>query len=703
MSPHSVAQFLSAGTEKFDLVVFDEASQIAVWDAIGAISRGKNAIIVGDPKQMPPTNFFGRSADPDEASDSESSSSIGGDLESILDEGLATGMHHHRLTGHYRSQHESLIAFSNHKYYGGELVTYPASVTRASAVSFRRCGGAYQKGKSRTNPEEAKAVVAEIVERLLDPARRHQTIGVVTMNSEQQRLVRNLLDDQRRRAPALESAFRDSAGEEVEMVYNLETVQGHERDVIMLSVGYGPTVAGERTMSMNFGPLNRVGGERRLNVAVTRAIREVVVFASFDPGMIDLTRTQSQAIHDLKAYLDFADRGPIALARQTAFSSGVDQFDSLFEEHVATWLRACGWTIQSQVGVSKFRIDLGIVHPDEPGRFLAGVECDGATFHSSATARDRDRVRHDVLTSLGWQLVRLWSTDFFLDPETAIGRIDATLKELLERDREAARLATDSAAPNAVLEVPVELDDSAADLTDETEYGVEAELDIEQADQLKDPLVAGASGSGFADASVSDRPRAETTGTHPTPAFNLGTSSADDAPLRSSAPRFYEDTYLDSLQSICVEMIDRSGPITFVHLAERVARAHGFQRTGGEIKKRVWAAVGRQRRTSKAPDGSVTFWPDAVAPATLVLHRGTRVGGDDRPWSVTPYVEKLGLAMEVVASTPASGRVVEMARRLGVGRLSAKTRDEFIELLESASAMHGGDATDSASNRSYSE
>jgi very-short-patch-repair endonuclease len=649
MSPHSVAQFFAAGQLKFDLVVFDEASQIAVWDAIGAIARGRNTIIVGDPKQMPPTNFFSRGADVDETAEEDLSSANVGDLESILDEGLAAGMHLHRLTGHYRSRHESLIAFSNHKYYGGELVTYPASVTQSSMVSLRRCHGAYQKGKERTNPEEAKAVVAEIVERLTDPSRSKQTIGVVTMNSEQQRLIRNLLDEERRRRPAMEHAFKDAAGEEIDMVYNLETVQGHERDVIMLSIGYGPTVAGARTMSMNFGPLNRTGGERRLNVAVTRAIREVLVFASFDADMIDLSRTSSQAVHDLKAYLDFAQRGPIALARQQTFSGGIDTYDSAFEERVAALLRAKGWTIQTQVGVSRFRIDLGVVHPDHVGRFLAGVECDGASFHSSPTARDRDRVRHAVLSSLGWQLVRLWSTDFFRDPETAIQRVHETLTGLLAADREASGQVNDATAS-------------------EPDEGAEARLEaVEEVEE-----------------GATDFAGAEET----TDAIEGGTEEpSTSAATQHDASQFYDDTYLKILRPICVELIDQVGPITFVHLAERIARAHGFQRTGSEIKKRVWSAVGRHRKSTRAPDGSSIFWPRDVEPTAYVPYRGDVVAGDARLWSAVPYVERLGLAVEIAGQYEPAARLSAMAQRIGIGRLGPKIRDELVELLESAAGL----------------
>jgi very-short-patch-repair endonuclease len=680
MSPHSVAQFLSAGAIKFDLVVFDEASQIAVWDAIGAIARGRNAIIVGDPKQMPPTNFFNRGADPEESPDIDFGSTEVGDLESILDEGLATGMYHHRLTGHYRSQHESLIAFSNHKYYNGELVTYPACATAQSMVTFRRINGAYQMGSGRTNPAEAKAVVAEIVERLTDPDRRHQTIGVVTMNAEQQRLIRNLLDDERRRSPVLEAAFKDGAGDEVEMVYNLETVQGHERDVIMLSVGYGPKVAGDRTMSMNFGPLNRSGGERRLNVAVTRAIREVVVFASFDPDMIDITRTQARAVHDLKAYLDFANRGPVALAQETSFSSGRDDFDSIFEERVATQLRAKGWTVQTQVGVSRFRIDLGIVHPDRPGRFLAGIECDGATYHSSPTARDRDRVRHAILTSLGWRLVRLWSTDYFIDPERALERVHMALSDLLSADRSEAALGDGAGDPNEDTDAPAaaadlaELEDDFAGLPD-SEDTVSDETVVKSTQETLPHLEVAVR--------ASEQPLVPTSSTEGL----VDIQPAADASLRQFADQFYDDAYLAQLRPLCLEIIDRVGPIVFAHLAERIARAHGFQRTGSEIKKRVWLAVGRQRKATRAPDGTSTLWPLGQEPTALVAFRSEVVVGEARPWAFVPYVERLGLAAEVVRTVPVELRLSELARRIGVGRLRAKTRDELSELLESASGM----------------
>ncbi len=430
MSPLSVAQFLPSDFKGFDLVVFDEASQITPWDAVGAIARGKNVIVVGDPKQMPPTNFFSKTVDEDDPDEE--------DLESILDQALAVRLPHRQLKGHYRSRHETLIAFSNSKYYGNSLMTYPSSHTKDSAVTLHRVNGVYAKGKGRNNPGEAKAVVNEIVKRLTDSECCKQSIGVVTLNTEQQRTIEDLLDDARREHPQIECYFQSTDTYDGVFVKNLESVQGDERDVIILSLGYGPTEPDGRTMSMTFGPLNKSGGERRLNVAITRATSEVLLFSSFDSSMIDLSRTSALAVEHLKHYLEFAEKGPVALAEQSTAAYGVDQFDSDFEQAVAGALRDKGWKIQTQIGVSKFRVDLGVVHPDDPGMYLAGIECDGATYHSSPSARDRDRVRHIILENLGWRLIRLWSTDYFQDSDEALSRIDLRLKEIQAEDRRKA-------------------------------------------------------------------------------------------------------------------------------------------------------------------------------------------------------------------------------------------------------------------------
>lgn len=646
MSPLSVAQFLSTDNKLFDLVVFDEASQITVWDAIGAIARGKNVIIVGDPKQMPPTNFFDRAA-----SDGDDDDNNSDDLESILDEALASGIKLHRLTGHYRSRHESLIAFSNHRYYGGELVTYPASETKKSAVSFIRVEGTYQRGKGRTNPEEAKALVNTVVSRLNNPALNNESIGIVTFNSEQQKLIQDLLDHERRKNPDLERFFNDDCKEPV-FVKNLETVQGDQRDVILLSIGYGPDVPSAKTMSMNFGPLNRKGGERRLNVAITRAASEVVVFASFDPSLIDLTRTSAQAVHDLKHYLEFAQRGPTALGEAILSVGGLNSYDSDFEEAIAEGLRHKGWTIHTQIGVSKFRIDLGVVHPDFPGKYLAGVECDGAAYHSSPSARDRDRMRHNILENLGWKLLRIWSTDYWIDPARVFENIHQRLTKMLEDDREKQiQIAQETAKAN--LEQNHDTLSFSEALSEEEAFNDEiesAEIDEKEEQNSLDAM------SDILPKAVLEK---------------------------LSARKFYEKEYLPVIKLIGLRLIDELGPITFRHLSAKIARAHGFQRTGSQIKKQVWAALAKDRDTTKAPNGEVIFWSNKLEPKDCLGFRGMILGGEKRTWQDIPYPEKLGLALTVLNLEEESA-IDSLVSQLGLGRLHSSTKEELERLINDA-------------------
>jgi len=419
MSPLSVAQYLEASHEAFDVVIFDEASQIPVWDAVGAIARGKQLIVVGDPKQLPPTNFFNSSGDDEDDRTPEEHK----DLESILDELMTNGLRHKRLQWHYRSRHEGLITFSNRQYYDNHLLTFPSPEAELGGVKFRHLPKArYDKGKSRTNKGEAEALVKELVTRLRGEGGPRRSYGVVTFSQAQQQLVENLLDEERRKHPEIEVHFGDAPPVEGEPVFvkNLENVQGDERDVIFFSICYGPDENGK--LSMNFGPLNRDGGERRLNVAVTRAKHEVVVFSGLKADQIDLTRTRALGVRDLKYFLDYADRGPKALSAMIS-ATGDTEADSEFERLVADRIRAAGYEVHHQVGCSGYRIDLGVLDPKRPGRYLLGVECDGATYHRAATARDRDKLRQAVLEDLGWQLHRIWSTDWWHDPDKEMDKL----------------------------------------------------------------------------------------------------------------------------------------------------------------------------------------------------------------------------------------------------------------------------------------
>ncbi len=591
MSPLSVAQFLPSDFNAFDVVIFDEASQMTTWDSVGAIARGKNVIVVGDPKQMPPTNFFNATVDADDPDEE--------DLESILDQALAAGLPHRRLMGHYRSKHESLIAFSNSKYYENSLVTYPASDTKESAVTLHRVRGVYAKGKGRNNPIEAKAVVEEVVRRLSHSRYSKQSLGIVTLNSDQQRTVEDLLDDARRRYPAIEPYFQATDEYDSVFVKNLESVQGDERDVIMFSLGYGPTEPDGKTMSMNFGPLNKSGGERRLNVAITRATTEVLVFASFDSSMIDLSRTSATAVEHLKHYLEFAEKGPIALAEQSTAAYGVDQFDSDFEQAVAWSLRALGWQVQTQIGVSKFRVDLGIVHPDSPGLYLAGVECDGATYHGSPSARDRDRTRQAILENLGWRLVRLWSTDYFRDPEAAIETIHDRLNAILAEDRVRLLDEPEEQPEDMII---VDLDSPVAERLIETD-----------SDQEADSLV-------------------------------------DGAEFLASA-YFDERHKLELVDMVKVILAERPC-ITQRALAFEVAQGHGLRRTSPKQVSYLMALVdpwaGIHRREGHEP----AYWlsPDGVV--DVLPWRGLSPFGYERVWSEIAFPEALGLAREAIERQP---------------------------------------------------
>ena len=427
MSPLSVAQYLDASTELFDVVIFDEASQIPVWDAIGAIGRGRNAIIVGDPRQMPPTSFFSRANQGDAEEDV-----VEQDMESILDECLACGIPSLNLSWHYRSKAESLISFSNAHYYEGKLTTFPAPMAKDSAVSYHYTAGVYEPGSSkRINRAEAQALVEHLLAHLRADNFRYTeatSVGVVTFNAQQQALIQELLDAARAADESLEPYFSESNPEAV-FVKNLENVQGDERGIIYFSTTYGRDARG--SISMNFGPLNLAGGERRLNVAVTRARCALHVFTSLRPEDIDLSRTQARGAADFRAFLDYARRGA---AKYLNVLPGAEpaSADALAEAIVAE-LSALGWKCKRSIGVSGFKVDLAVLHPQRSEEILAGISLDSTTYAAANTARDRDVLRSSVLTSLGWRLLRVWALDWWQNRERALQNLHAALKWCVEQ------------------------------------------------------------------------------------------------------------------------------------------------------------------------------------------------------------------------------------------------------------------------------
>lgn len=429
MSPMSVARYIDITSEKFDLVIFDEASQMPTSDAVGAIARGKSLIVVGDPKQMPPTSFFSTSnVDAEEASID--------DMESILEDCRTLEMPALQLSWHYRSRHESLIAFSNNEYYDGSLITLPSADDRRTKVHHIPVTGYYDKGGSRSNLAEAEAIVDEIERRLKRKRLRSQSIGVIAFSVMQQGLIEDILQERLERNRFLQEAA--SSMYEPIFVKNLENVQGDERDVILFSIGYGPDKNGK--VSMNFGPLNNVGGERRLNVAVSRARQEMYIFSTLKSSDIDMRRSKAKGVEGLKHFLQYAETQslPISSGRRTAHDH------SVITDLIAAELRSRGYNVVTDLGRSQFRIDVAVEDNARPGSFMLGILIDGETYRKTPTMRDREVVQPAMLKSLGWKVMRIWSVDWFNNPERVINRILERLNKKRKPDEEDKQESDDS-------------------------------------------------------------------------------------------------------------------------------------------------------------------------------------------------------------------------------------------------------------------
>ena len=398
MSPLSVSQYLQPVAGQFDLVIFDEASQLPTSEAVASIARGKALIVVGDPRQLPPTTFFENNAFDEDNAEKE-------DLESVLDEFIALSLPSSHLRWHYRSRHESLIAFSNANYYDNGLLTFPSNDDMATRVSFRRVEGVYDRGRSRTNAVEADAVVEEVRRRLSDPELADHSIGIVTFNISQQNLIEKRIDEMLAKNRALAKVA--AAQEEPLFVKSLENVQGDERDVILFSIGYGKDRQGR--VSLNFGPVNQAGGWRRLNVAVSRAREEMMVFSTLQPEDIPADGYLARGVADLRAFLKYARDGRESLAAVQTRSIPED----LFVDRLAEELRGQGLTVNTGIGSSDFRVDIGVVDPEHPERYLYGILCDGPVYASAEAARDREIIRPEVLEGLGWKLKRKWILDSY--------------------------------------------------------------------------------------------------------------------------------------------------------------------------------------------------------------------------------------------------------------------------------------------------
>jgi very-short-patch-repair endonuclease len=413
MSPLTVSQFLPPDFH-FDVVIFDEASQVRPEDAVNSIYRADALIVAGDQKQLPPTSFFGASGDTEDDEWDEDDSDA---FQSVLDACKASGvLRSLPLRWHYRSRHENLIAFSNHEFYRNTMVTFPGASQDGPdiGVEFFKSSGVYDRSGRRDNSGEAALVAERVIHHYA--TRPSLTLGVVALSKSQADAIEAAVEKARAARPDLGEFITDDRLDGF-FVKNLENVQGDERDVIILSIGYGRDQQGK--LRSEFGPINRGEGWRRLNVAVTRARRRVELVASFRGG--ELPDSTNKSVQHLKRYLLYAESGPRILATAAADADAAPE--SPFEEQVIDVLRDWGYDVQPQVGVAGYRIDMAIKHPEAQGIYALGIECDGAMYHSSRAARDRDRLRESVLRDLGWRLHRIWGTDWYRNRADAMERL----------------------------------------------------------------------------------------------------------------------------------------------------------------------------------------------------------------------------------------------------------------------------------------
>lgn len=420
MSPISIAQYIDPSFPKFDLVIFDEASQVHTHAAIGAIARGKQLIVVGDPNQLPPTSFFSGNFDDEDMEFEET------DQDSILDECQAIMFQELYLKWHYRSSHESLIAFSNSQYYDNKLYTFPSYNDLESKVRLIQVEGYYDRGSTKQNAAEADAIIEEVKRRLKAISLRKQSIGIVTFSSVQQKLIQNKLDELFAHYPKLEE-YAQELKEEI-FVKNLENVQGDERDVILFSIGYGPDQNGKVTM--NFGPLNHSEGWKRLNVVVSRSREEMIVYSTLKPEQIDLSRTSSIGLLGLKRFLEFArEKNSLMIDYYNTNLRKDEMIDA-----IAAKMEEYGYSAIKNVGKSDYRIDIGVINPELKNEFIAAIIIDGKQYNATPTVRDKVIVQPAMLKRLKWNVINVWSLDWFRNQNTVMedvkNRIEAFKSDL---------------------------------------------------------------------------------------------------------------------------------------------------------------------------------------------------------------------------------------------------------------------------------
>ncbi|NLG04290.1 MAG: DUF3320 domain-containing protein, partial [Clostridia bacterium] len=603
MSPISVAQYIDPAFPKFDLVIFDEASQLPTSIAAGTIARGKSVVVVGDPKQLPPTSFFAANQVDEEHYEAE-------DLESLLDDCLALSMPKEHLLWHYRSRHESLIAYSNRQYYDNQLYTFPSPNDLVSQVKLIPVKGFYDKGNTKQNRAEAEAVVAEIVRRLSDEKLRKDSIGVVTFSVAQQILIDDLLNEQYQQYPYLEQFNLES--DEPLFIKNLENVQGDERDVILFSIGYGPDREGK--VSMNFGPINQDGGWRRLNVAISRSRKQMLVYSTLIPEQIDLSRTRSEGVAGLKGFLEYAQKGKEGLA----IKNGTQTYrNHAIEELIAKRIRHMGYDVKCNIGCSAYQIDIGIVDPQNPQSYLLGVIFDGENYKLSGTARDRNILQPSILEGLGWRILRVWVLDWLDSPDRVISKIRTELEYILEH-RDVVKEEPDQ----PYIPVSQENESIAGTTADTTASEVEPQADTQapkvesQADTTDGDSVV-LSGITFQKEEQRGNPYEATY-------HNVVLK------IQGTAEQFYEASNTRKILVMVKEVVGAEAPISKKMLFKKVLAAWQISRSGGKIEF-IMDMVLRSMETKTTESNGVTFyWRKDQEPAEYMEYRVPAEGDDKR-------------------------------------------------------------------------
>ena len=612
MSPLSVAQYLDLANEKFDLVIFDEASQMPTSEAVGAIARGKALIVVGDSKQMPPTSFFTTSQVDEEEADVD-------DMESILDDCKTLSMREYYLNWHYRSKHESLIAFSNSQYYDNRLLTFPSVDDKSVKVSMVKVDGRYDKGRTRSNPEEARAIVDEVMRRLADHDLQQLSIGIVSFSKVQQNMIEDILSEELDKHPQLKDiAYNDR---EPIFIKNLENVQGDERDVILFSVGYGPDKFGK--VSMNFGPLNNAGGERRLNVAVSRARYEMIVYSTLTSSMIDLKRSNAKGVEGLKGFLEFAETGRLPISATSVNTRQQDVLVSQICEAIARH----GYSVTPCVGRSSFKVDIAVSAKDNPDRYMLGILCDGRNYYETKTTRDREIVQPSVLHALHWHTMRVYSIDWYENRQRVVSQI---LEELQQAEH---------SKPQPVKSAP----------TKAYTFSVDS---IRESQTIEGPK-----------RNEKQRPYVEA---------NIAPPVTDK--LTYNPERRYNETYIRSFLTAEQPMLDS-------YLCKRLAKLFGFSHVGANIQRGVELAGAKFYRVPLACGEGYTLWLDEQSALSFDYYRSP----SPRTITEIPEVEIMNAIKEVISeefSLPKDKIPALTARKLGFSNTGAKISEAVTSLLD---------------------